>query len=113
MRTRLCQLPCCANIQTEAGCSSAWLERRVWDAEAAGSNPAIPTVNLEAQVTFRFRAESLRTAGAEIRELREAAAGVGFELLGARIEEVSPSEPSTGSGTSYVPLDDPGSDAEG
>lgn len=43
MRTRLCQLPCCANIQEKSGCSSAWLERRVWDAEAAGSNPAIPT----------------------------------------------------------------------
>ena len=26
-----------------AGCSSAWLERLVWDQEVAGSNPVIPT----------------------------------------------------------------------
>ena len=27
-----------------AGCGSAWLERLVWDQEAAGSNPVTPTV---------------------------------------------------------------------
>jgi hypothetical protein len=26
-----------------AGCGAAWLARGVWDAEVAGSNPAIPT----------------------------------------------------------------------
>ena len=27
-----------------SGCGSAWLERLVWDQEAAGSNPVTPTV---------------------------------------------------------------------
>ena len=26
------------------GCSSAWLERLVWDQEVAGSNPVTPTI---------------------------------------------------------------------
>ena len=29
-------------LPTAAGRGSAWLERRVWDAEDAGSNPAAP-----------------------------------------------------------------------
>ena len=87
------------------GCSSAWLERRVWDAEAAGSNPAIPTMNLRAEVTFRFAGESVRTAGADIGRLADAAAEVGFQIVGARIEEAPP--PEQRQGTSYVPLDDP------
>ena len=27
-----------------SGCSSAWLERCVWDAEVAGSNPVTPKI---------------------------------------------------------------------
>lgn len=29
------------------GCSSAWLERVVWDHEVAGSNPVTPTCHLK------------------------------------------------------------------
>ena len=29
-------------VKREAGCGSAWLERLVWDQEAAGSNPVTP-----------------------------------------------------------------------
>jgi hypothetical protein len=29
------------------GCSAAWLARLLWEQEAAGSNPAIPTVQIQ------------------------------------------------------------------
>src|SRR6202167_5140682 len=32
-----------ATLSSHTGCSAAWLARRVWVAEAAGSNPASPT----------------------------------------------------------------------
>jgi hypothetical protein len=36
------ELPC-GTLGAETGRSSAWSERRVWDAEVAGSDPAAPT----------------------------------------------------------------------
>ena len=32
------------------GCGSVWLERVVWDHEAAGSNPVTPTCNLFSRI---------------------------------------------------------------
>ena len=32
---------------SKAGCGSAWLERLVWDQEAAGSNPVTPILRKE------------------------------------------------------------------
>jgi hypothetical protein len=39
------------------GCSAAWLARLLWEQEAAGSNPAIPTSRqlLSGQVSSNFR----------------------------------------------------------
>ena len=40
---------------TSAGCGSVWLERLVWDQEAAGSNPVTPTA-----VTQHYRFSEMR-----------------------------------------------------
>jgi hypothetical protein len=60
-----------------------------------------------------FRSESVQTAGAEIRRLGDAAAEVGFDIAGARVEVPPPQDPPSGHRTAYGPLDDPGSEAEG
>jgi hypothetical protein len=69
-------------------------------------------MKLKAEVTFEFRSESVRTAGADIRRLADAAAEAGFDIAGARIEEAPPPERQSGQGTSYVPLDEPRTDAQ-
>jgi hypothetical protein len=70
-------------------------------------------MNLQAEVVFRFSSESVGTAGADIRRLADAAAEVGFEIAGARVEQAPPSRRSPGTGTSYVPLDPAAGKPEG
>jgi hypothetical protein len=38
-----------------AGCGAAWLARLLWEQEAAGSNPAIPTSSEHMSILVRFR----------------------------------------------------------
>jgi hypothetical protein len=38
-----------------AGCSAAWLARLLWEQEAAGSNPAIPTRSEHMSILIRLR----------------------------------------------------------
>ena len=40
---------------------------------------------LRAEVTFAFEAESLESAGARLKELADAAADAGFDLLNGRV----------------------------
>lgn len=40
---------------------------------------------LRAEVTFEFEAESLESAGARLKELADAAAGAGFDLVSGRV----------------------------
>jgi hypothetical protein len=65
----------------------------------------------DAEVWFRFDAESISAAGADLQRLKDAANGAGFELRGARVTPATPGESKAGwsekknGGTSYVPLD--------
>jgi hypothetical protein len=83
MRAGLRQLSCCTVIHTTTGRSSAWLERRVWDAEAAGSNPAVPTdlpsePVVVARVLFRLGAPGSPTRGSALQ--RQVRPGWGRQL---------------------------------
>lgn len=66
---------------------------------------------LDADVWFRFHSESVSTAGADLRRLKDAAAAAGFELRGAKVMPADEGESRPGwsektdTGTSYVPLD--------
>ena len=41
---------CVVRRQKMSGCGSAWLERLVWDQEAAGSNPVTPIMTYHLRV---------------------------------------------------------------
>lgn len=58
-----------------------------------------------AEVSFRFEAESLETAGAEISRLQQAAMAVGFELKRGRVTNAPPQD--KGGWTSYGPPIEP------
>lgn len=60
-----------------------------------------------AEVVFRFEAESVEAAGAELRRLALAARTVGFELQRGRIEPRSTDAEASDGPTSYGPLDEP------
>jgi hypothetical protein len=59
-----------------------------------------------AEVTFRFESESVKTAGAELRRLGDAAEEAGFELVRGKVTPAPRGEDQNHSGwTSYAPLD--------
>jgi hypothetical protein len=60
-----------------------------------------------AEVVFRFEAESVEAAGAELRRLALAAATIGFELQEGRVEPRSPDAKEGEGWTGYAPLDEP------
>jgi hypothetical protein len=69
-------------------------------------------VKLDAEVWFRFDSQSLSTAGADLRRLKEAAERAGFERRGAKLTPATPGESKEGwsekradGWTDYVPLD--------
>jgi hypothetical protein len=64
-------------------------------------------LSFNAEVVFRFEAESLEAAGAELRRLALAGRTVGFELKRGRVEPRS-TEAEEGDGwTGYGLLDEP------
>ena len=69
VRARVRELPC-GTLGAETGRSSAWSERRVWDAEVAGSDPAAPT-RTDRLTVVRFRHARLRPVRARESRSRE------------------------------------------
>jgi hypothetical protein len=71
----------------------------------------MPPFNAEA--VFRFEAESVEAAGAELRRLAEAARTVGFELERGRVEPRRAGAEEADRPTSYGPPDEPERDSTG
>jgi len=65
----------------------------------------MPSFN--AEVVFRFEAESVEAAGAELKRLALAARTVGFELRRGRVEPRSTKAEEGDGWTGYGPLDEP------
>jgi len=64
-----------------------------------------PMASFAVEVVFEFDAESLETAGRELRRLSAVAQEAGFTLRTARVEPRSPDQLDRTAGTSYAPLD--------
>lgn len=65
--------------------------------------------SFNAEVVFRFEAESIEAAGALLRRLALTAATIGFELQEGHVEPRSPDAEGDEGWTSYGPLDEPSS----
>ena len=63
--------------------------------------------SFNAEVVFRFEAESIEAAGAELRRLARAAAAIGFELDAGRVEPRPPDAKGDEGWTGYGPRDEP------
>jgi iron complex transport system substrate-binding protein len=53
-----------------AGCSSAWLERLVWDQEVAGSNPVTP-IEATVRLKMNLAAQRLQSPDSSVKEVAE------------------------------------------
>lgn len=60
--------------------------------------------DFELQGRFRFRAESLEAAGAEIRRLQEAAEQAGFEMSTGTVVPAPPDDEPEDGWTGYAPI---------
>jgi hypothetical protein len=65
--------------------------------------PAVAT--FRAEVLLDFEAESIETAGRELRRLEVAAREVGFAFRTARVEPQPPEDSDSSGWTPYAPLD--------
>jgi hypothetical protein len=63
--------------------------------------------SFNAEVVFRFEAESIEAAGTELRRLARTAATIGFQLEEGRVEPRSPDAKGDEGWTNYGPFDEP------
>jgi hypothetical protein len=61
-----------------------------------------------AKVDFRFEAESLETAGRDLRRLQQVARDAGFELVSGRVDPDESERTPRLRGTQYAPIDQAG-----